>query len=272
MSYAEVWPLLQRPTNRSTTELVAALLGDSQPAAPNHVDLEALDQLPPPVARYFRHVLPDRRPVIRVARLEQVGTLRTNLRSRRWSSFTARQIVVPASPGFVWDARVTILPLLYLRVRDAYVGGSGSGRVSVFPGITLAADSARPELDSGALHRYLAEGAWYPTALLPGPALHWSPLSSAKAVATLSDAGLTVSLEFWFNHAGEITGVYSPGRWGRFNGGYQQTPWEGHFRNYQERDGMLIPSVGEVGWYSRGEWECVWKGRTVKVDYESPHS
>ena len=260
--------MFQRRANRSTAELVTALLEGSERATAHHVDLDALDQLPPPVARYFRHVLPDRRPFIRVARLEQVGTLRTNIRSRRWSSFTARQIVVPGSPGFVWDARVTILPLLHLRVRDAYVGGTGSGRVSVFTGITLAADSGRPELDSGALHRYLAEGAWYPTALLPGPALRWSPLSTTKAVATLTNAGLTVSLEFWFNDTGEITGVYSPGRWGRFDGGYQLTPWEGHFRNYQERDGMLIPCEGEVGWYTRPEWECVWRGRTVEVDYE----
>ena len=234
--------MFQRPANRSTAELVTALLEGSERAAAHHVDLDALDQLPPPVARYLRHVLPDRRPFIRVARLEQVGTLRTNIRSRRWSSFTARQIVVPASPGFVWDARVTILPPAHLRVHDAYVGGAGSGRVSVFSGITLAADSGRPELDSGALHRYLAEGAWYPTALLPGPALRWSPLSTTKAVAC---------------------------RWGRFGGGYQLTPWEGHFRNYQERDGMLIPSEGEVGWYSRREWECVWRGRTVEAGYES---
>ncbi len=213
-------------------------------------------------------MLPERQPFIRVARLEQVGALRTSIRSSRWSPFTARQIIVPPSPGFAWDARVRILPLLHVRVRDAYVGGNGSGRVSVFSAITLAADSARPELDSGAWHRYLAEAAWYPTALLPGPGLRWSPMSDEKAVATLTDAGLTVSLEFRFNDTGEIAGVYTPGRWGRFEGGYKQAPWEGHFGDYQRRDGILVPSEGEVGWYSMGEWESVWRGRVVDVSYE----
>jgi hypothetical protein len=91
--------VFQRPANRSTAELLAALLEGSHPAVSDHVDLGALDQLPPPVARYFRHVFPD-----------------------------------------------------------------------------------------------------------------------------------------------------------------------------QERQGMLIPTEGEVGWYSRGEWECVWRGRAVEVDYESPDS
>jgi hypothetical protein len=138
-------------------------------------------------------------------------------------------------------------------------------------GPARAADSGRPELNSGALHRYLAESVWYPTALLPGPALQWSPVSDTKALARLTDSGLTVSLEFWFNEPGEITGVYSPGRWGRFDGGYQQIPWEGHFRNYRERDGMLTPAEGEVGWCSMGQWQCVWKGRVVEADYHSTH-
>lgn len=257
--------------NRSADRLVDELLEGAHGGGSDRVDLNALGEVPPPVARYFRHVLRKRHQFIRVARLEQVGELRTSTRSSRWSRFRARQIIVPPSTGFVWDAQVSILPLIHVRVRDAYVRGTGSGRVSLLSTITMAADSDRPALNSGALHRYLAEAVWYPTALLPSPALRWSPVGDTKAQATLTDSDLIVSLEFWFNDTGEITGVYSPGRWGRFDGAYQQIPWEGHFRSYHESGGMLVPAEGEVGWYSTGRWERVWKGRIVEADYEPDH-
>jgi hypothetical protein len=69
-----------------------------------------------------------------------------------------------------------------------------------------------------------------------------------------------VSLEFRFAETGEVTGIYTPARWGTFAGGYEQRPWEGHFYNYQVHDGIRVPSSGDVGWYVAEQWQPVWKG------------
>jgi len=235
---------------------------------PDHVDFKRLDGLPEPVARYLRHVLRDGQRPIRVAYLSQVGELRTDIEKDRWSPFEAGQVIAPQVIGFVWNARVRMGPLLHVRVRDAYVAGKGSGRASLLSAITIARDSDRYEMNSGSLHRYLAEAVWYPTALVPSTALKWSAIDRTKAMATLTDGGTTVSLDFWFNEAGEVTGIYSPGRWGRFDSEYLQASWEGHFRTYEERDGMLVPAEGEVGWYSSGAWRSVWRGKIVEASYE----
>lgn len=256
---------------RSTSQLIETLLAAPRIKAPDSVDFGRLDALPAPVARYLRHVLRDGQRPILVARLSQVGELRTDISKDRWSPFEATQIIVPPAIGFVWNARVSIAPLLHVRVRDAYVNGRGSGRVSLLSALTVASDSGRPEINAGSLHRYLAEAVWYPTALLPSAALQWTAISGTNAMATFTDAGVTVSLEFWFNDAGEVTGIYSPGRWGRFDSEYIQTPWEGHFRTYQERDGMLVPTEGEVGWYRVGAWQSVWRGKIVEASYEFAH-
>jgi hypothetical protein len=87
-------------------------------------------------------------------------------------------------------------------------------------------------------------------------------------VATLTDHGISVSLEFRFGSTGEPTGIYTPARWGTFEGGYEQRAWEGHFRDYQARDGVLVPSEGDVGWYVGDQWRAVWRG-TITA-YESP--
>jgi hypothetical protein len=49
-------------------------------------------------------------------------------------------------------------------------------------------------------------------------------------------------------------------------------PWEGHFREHAERDGLRVPLQGEVGWYDRGAWECVFRGRLTAARYERARS
>ena len=77
-----------------------------------------------------------------------------------------------------------------------------------------------------------------------------------------------MSLEFRFNDIGEIVGIYSPDRFGIFDGDYKQVPWEGHFHDYQVRSGMRVPLYGEVGWYIDGGLQIVWKGDLIDVRYE----
>jgi hypothetical protein len=227
--------------------------------------IEILDSLPAPVERYLRWALPEQ-PTMRLVRLRQRGTLRTDTQSERWMPFEAEHLVAPSAIGFVWNARVMIAPLLHVRVRDAYIEGEGSGHMSLLSAFGVSAANNTPEMNSGSLHRFLAEAVWYPVALLPGPTLQWSPIDSMRAQATLTDHGTSVSLEFRFADSGEVTGIYTPGRWGTFGGGYEQRPWEGHFRNYELRNGFRVPKEGDVGWYVDNVWRAVWKGTVLEFD------
>nr|WP_307728610.1 DUF6544 family protein [Massilia solisilvae] len=256
---------------RASATLRDALLGHdagaSAPAA--RVRFDQLDALPGPVQRYFRHVLADGQPLIASAQVEQAGSLRTTLDTPRWMPFTATHLVRPAAPGFLWNARVQAAPLVHLRVLDAYADGHGASRLFAMSALQVAAARPGPELDAGALHRYLAEGAWYPTALLPSEHLAWTPIDEHRAMATITDHDTTVSLEFRFNAIGEITGVYTPGRWGNFGGGYQLRGWEGRVSDYVEQDGMRVPSRAEVGWYDDAlQWQRVWQGQVTGLRYE----
>jgi hypothetical protein len=248
--------------------LAVTLLQSASDPIGGTVDFASFSELPAPVARYFRHVLTDGQKLIRMVRMQQSGVLRTSTTTETWSSFTASQLVVPPAMGFVWDAQVEMPLRAHVRVLDSYVAGVGSGRVSLFSALAVASEADRPELNSGALHRYLAEAVWYPTALLPQSGVVWSPIDQRAAVATLTDDDTRVSLEFRFNEVGEVTGIYSPGRFGRFDGGYRQVPWEGRFRDYQVKAGMRIPIHGEVGWYENSALQLVWKGRVMAVQYE----
>ena len=240
----------------------------AEPSAPSpRVDFAVLDTLPAPVARYFRRVLTDHQPMFREARFRQAGTVRTSTATENWMDFTATETMSQPAPGFTWDARVSMMPLVYVRVLDAYQDGIGQGQVRLWSLIPMGSDKGTPQMNAGALHRYLAEAVWFPVALLPRDGLRWSPIDDRRALATLSDRGVTVSLEFRFNDRDEVETVYTDARWGGFDGGYKQVPWEGHFRDYFVQDGMRLPRYGEVGWYDAGDWRAVWKGNVVEAAF-----
>lgn len=253
------WISARRQQNALAADM-DRLIRTTSPQAPSSQSPElAIEDAPAPVARYLRLALPAGTRMGPV-RLQQVGSLRTDPKTERWMPFTAEHVVIPDATGFVWNARVRIAPLLHVRVRDSLIGGIGSGQVSLMSAFPVSADAGTPEMNSGSLHRFLAEAVWYPTALLPSSKLRWTPIDGTRALATLTHQGIAVSLEFRFASTGEVSGIYTPQRWGSFARGYRQVPWEGHFADYRERDGVVVPSRGDVGWYVDNEWKAVWKG------------
>jgi hypothetical protein len=227
---------------------------------------QALDAAPAPVQRYLRLALAERATPIRAAELVQQGRLRLDGRSQRWMPFRARQTVVPADIAFTWTADVRALGPLRVRVVDRLADGRGSGTVRLGP-LPLARAAPCLEMNAGALHRFLAEAVWVPSALLPSERLRWTPIDERRALATLTTPAATVSLEFRFDAAGAAIGIHTPARWGRFDGRYEQRAWEGHFGAYETIGGVRVPRHGDVGWYDGDEWQKVWDGELLSADY-----
>jgi hypothetical protein len=223
--------------------------------------------MPAPVVRYFEFALTPGQPLIRTARIEHEGEFRGSL-DAPWSPFKSVQHFSVDPPGFVWDAAIRMGPLMTVRVRDSYLEGNGSMRASVAGLIPVVNAWGRTDLASGALHRYLAESVWLPTALLPGAGVTWEPIDDNAARATLTDSGVSVSLDFCFNEQGEIVSVYTPARYRDVNGKGVPTPWEGHFRGYERMNGMMVPREGDVAWILPEGRLTYWRGRVLGVAYD----
>jgi len=146
--------------------------------------------------------------------------------------------------------------------------GTGAAKLALGSALTVASTAGAPELDPGALHRFLAEAPWYPAALLPSAALSWAPIDASRALATLSVGTTTVSLEFWFGADDDIVGIYTPGRWGRLDDGYKRVAWEGRFSGHRGQQGMRVPTQGDVGWHVQVIWQPLWRGSVVRAEFE----
>ncbi len=223
--------------------------------------------LPDVVQRYFRAVLRDGQPMIRLVRLEQEG--RFLLRAPDgWAPFTAVQHLAPVAPGFVWDARIRMFPGVAAWVRDGFADGNGSMHAAVLGLVPLVSQSGTPEIAAAALMRYLAEAVWCPTALLPSQGVRWAPIDDSSARASLAAGGTEVSLEFRFGADGLVESVYSPDRGRDVNGTSIPTPWQGRWFEWEERDGMRIPVRGEVEWLLPEGPQPYWRGRVTAIRFD----
>lgn len=245
--------------------------GDSARArldASAHVTAEtftsaSVDSLPPPVARYFLHVLTDGQPIVTSASFTQQGQFRMGESEDSWRPMRATQHFGVREPGFVWDARIDAYPLLPVFVRDSYVQGEAGMRASVLGFVTVMNAPSSPDLNSGALQRYLGETVWFPTALLPASGVEWTAIDDRSALATLKDHGTTVSLAFHFNDQGEVDSVSTPSRLREVKGQYIPTPWVVTCRDYAVHNGMRIPTYCEAAWILKTGRFTYWKGRLI---------
>jgi hypothetical protein len=231
-------------------------------------DSGELEGLPAPVQRYFRAVLKEGQPIIAGATIEVAGTFNLSVTGEHWKAFTSRQRIVTRQPGFLWDARVFVLPGVAVRIVDGYIAGEGLLRAAVLGLFTVADIHGGGEIARGELMRFFAEMAWYPTALLPSQGVRWDALDEASANATIVDGPLTLSLLFRFNDAGLIESARAEARGAMVGKEMVMVPWEGSWSNYQSRDGMIVPITGEAAWLRPEGRKPYFHGSVTATIYE----
>ena len=247
--------------NRSTAARVAGLGSASQKS--HTYDASVLAHLPPPAVRYFRRVLRDGQPMVQSATATQQAEFFIN---GAWRPLSATQQFVTSPPGFVWDARIAMAPLLSAFVRDSYVNGSATMTASVLGVYKLVDQHGARELNAGALQRLLGESIWFPTALLPSDRITWTARDDSSAIVTMRDAGIDVSLVFDINADGQAVSITGD-RFKEDGGSYAIQPWRIQCNEYHERDGMLIPLHCEVSWIANGTPVPYWRGRIATITY-----
>lgn len=245
------------------------------PVVPARYDAaRELQGLPPPVQRYFRAVLSDGQPMVAAVTIEHRGVF--NLAgdgADQWKAFTSRQRVTLRRPGFVWDGRITMLPGVDARVHDAYVAGEGILHPTVMGLVSLTdLRGTSPEpggIAQGEFMRWFAEAAWYPTALLPSQGVRWTAVDEHAAQATVADGALGSTLLFRFDPAtGLIASVRAEARGRSVGQQVVMTPWEGRWSDPDTRDGLRVPTKGEVVWITPQGPRAYWRGELQSLRFE----
>jgi len=255
-------------------EATQALLGQLEaarlPATRSPYNAREIEGLPAPVQRYFRAVLRDGQPIVTGVTVQHSGTFNVTALSSRevWMPFTSEQRVLTRRPGFVWNARMALLPGIAIFVHDAYVAGVGTLHPAVLGLFSLTQQNGTGDIARGELMRYMMEAAWYPTALLPSQGTNWVAIDAVSADATMADGDIRMTMRYTFDSAGLIEKVAAAARGALVGGKVIMMPWEGRLSNYQERAGMRVPLTGEAAWVAPGGRKLYWRGTIVSTSYE----
>ena len=251
------------------TRVQMALLDAARVTMPaGRYDAREIEGLPAPVQRYFRAVLKDGQPIIATATFNFEGTFNMSATGEQWKRFTSTQRAVVHRPGFLWNGSVAMFPGVAAHVNDSYIAGEGRLHAAMLGLFTVADVQGGGEIARGELMRYFAEAIWYPTALLPSQGVRWDSVDDRSAKATLVDDPITLRLLFRFDEAGLITSVHADERGAGVGKDAVMLPWECSASNYQLRDGMMVPTVGEAAWMRPEGRKPYFLGKLTSLTYE----
>jgi hypothetical protein len=120
----------------------------------------------------------------------------------------------------------------------------------------------------GEFMRFVAEAAWYPTALLPSQGVRWEAVDARSATASFADGTVALTLLFRFNDAGLIDSVRAEARGGMVGDKVVMMPWECSLSDYREHGGMTIPFTGEAAWILPEGRRPYFRGTITSLNHE----
>ncbi|MES1204710.1 MAG: DUF6544 family protein [Pseudomonadota bacterium] len=225
-----------------------------------------LQRFPPPVRRWLAASGIVGRGRAKRVRLRQEGLLRTSPEGS-WMPAQARQEFTVDEPAFVWAVDVTMGHVLPVVGRDSYLGGHGRMLIKA-AGLVTVVDGQGAKIDQGTMLRYLGEIVWFPSAAL-APYIRWEAIDDARATATMTHAGSSVSAVFTFDEQGRMVRLTAKRYSGAGNDAVLEN-WEVPAHKWGRLDGILIPVEGSVVWKrAAGDFDY-FRWRITELEIEPP--
>ena len=223
-------------------EARALLLGARAAPSPA-VEASELGRLPPPVRRWLEASGAVERPRAATVRLKQQGAMRT-APDKPWSPFVAEQYFSVDPPGFVWGVDVKMMRVLPFSGRDLYLAGRGNMLIKA-ASLATVADGKGPEIDQGAMLRFLGEMIWFPSGVL-SDYVTWEGIDDRHARATMRYGGVNASAVFEFDGSDRFVGLTAD----RFMSGAapRLEKWQIRVTDWRTIRGIEIPVQGDVLW------------------------
>ncbi len=225
---------------------------------------DKLQNIPGNVKNYFRYAIKDGAKIPKSLLIEQKALFKTD-ESSPYKKLYAEQLFNTQKPGFVWNAGIDLMPLIWVKGIDSYIDGKGNMLIKLLSSITIT-DAKGKEIDQGALLRYVLESAWFPTFLALNKNADWKEISDSTVELNLVENGILMNIIFYFNKEHQIIKSKTE-RYRSTNSGYILTPYTGYYSNYKLIDNFMIPTHVEVEWNMPDKNFLYGKFDITKVEY-----
>jgi hypothetical protein len=158
----------------------------------------------------------------------------------RWMEIRGESIFSLATPGFVWHAKITYFPGIWIEAFDYYAHREAGMNLNLFPvfPLTTIYDGA---IKTSSLFRYLASAPLYPIALVPVITLEWQNVSDLTARLSIRDNDLSAEALVHFDGSGRIQNIEACHRNQLENGRPVPGYFMMKFSDYTDVKGYKIP-------------------------------
>ncbi len=225
---------------RSIDAEEAHLLENARPAEQKTITLEMLAGLPAPMRRYLIKSGVVGKTIPTIIRVRQTGRIRGKP-DAGWMTFEADQVYSTNPPAFVWRPYFPRKGRALVIGRDAYLDGKGSIDMKML-GIAAIANARGPDIDHGALMRYLNEMMWFPMAYL-GDNVRISAIDDHTVEISLTDRGVTARAQLIFDSDDRLIDFQAM-RIEASTGRMQ--PWATPLTGYGAFSGLTLPNKGSA--------------------------
>jgi hypothetical protein len=158
----------------------------------------------------------------------------------------AQQYFTATPPAFLWHATMRLFPFAWIAATDRFSLGHGTLRIQLLSVIPMG-NARGSEMDQSEMQRYLAEMIWFLTAWLTS-AIEWQAIDAHSVKATMRTSGVGAPVVLHVNEQGQLTHVTA--HWYKEeHGHYLLAPWSGQCDEYQEVEGMRIPTQIAITWH-----------------------
>jgi len=230
----------------------------------NQTDLNALPEI---VQLWLNRVGIVGKNKISAVNLTQRGLMKLEPEQSEWFKPEAKQFITINHPGFLWQVDLAMLPIIKTKGRDLFYQGEASMLIKIAYLLPVVNQGANAKINESALHRFLLELPWYPTAAL-NDYLDWEEINASTARATISYQGVDADADFIFDQKGNLLRTEAM-RYKESNGSAERLKCSGELNSYQEVDGIKVPTEIDVSWYldsGKFSWFMV-KIEEIAFDY-----
>ena len=212
---------------------------------------EDLVNLPAPVKKWLKSVGVVGQERIKAVTFSQRGKMKLKPEQEDWINAEAKQYVRVDEPGYLWQVNLPMPPIIHTKGRDLFYQGKGLMEIRIGSLISVVKVGNNPKINESALHRFLLELMWYPTAALEDY-ITWEAIGQRSAKAVLSYAGMSVEATFYFEEDGKLTKIEAM-RYKESDADAERLPCVGEIKGYINVDGLKIPHLIDVTWVIDGE-------------------
>lgn len=216
-----------------------------------------MKHIPPILLDFYHRSVTKQVDASRGTVITQEGVIKLSPK-QKWMKFKAVQQISADQVAFCWRAKFKMASLIPGSVVDEFKEGKGKLEAKIL-GVIPVARARGDKIDQAEIQRYLAEIPWCPAAIVENSSLCFAQKSDHCVRIWAFDEKNYVDLVF--NSDGDICQAKTAARYQ----GEQPMPWEGHFSDYQNFDGIRAPSTGKVQWNTADGPFIYWKGQLTSL-------